>query len=326
MAGRTDVHDESVAEVRRPRRRAADAAPAGEQRSRRSGGDVDSAGRNPKDADNANKSARRAERAGFLARFAVDPDTAGPRVRLGVLWFILALAAGTAGRWWAAAFWALTAARAGLGIVGAWHPHRVVLTGTNRREPGPVNGSRLPELVAALLAGSVPLAAGYSTGAAGAALIIAGVLALVLSSLLRGPRGWNALAIGVVLPAVAAAAVVLVVRSGLWAGLFLVMAVSLYDAGSFLAGAESTSRVEGPIAGMVGTLAVTFTMAAFQAPPFDVTSAWITGAVVAVTCPIGQWIATACLPSPSSRSPGLRRLDAYLVAAPLFLASVWLFT
>ena len=123
----------------------------------------------------------------------------------------------------------------------------------------------------------------------------------------------------------AAASVVLTVRSGLWAGIFLIGAVSMYDAGSFLAGAESSSRLEGPVVGGVGALAVTFTLAVFQAPPFDTLSAAVTGFMVAVSCPIGQFVASAFLPEPDARrARSLRRIDAYLLAAPLFLASVWL--
>ena len=263
----------------------------------------------------------RTPKPGSLRSLAVSPDISGPRVRLGVLWFLLAMAAATAGRTWSAAFWALVAGKAALEIVAAWHPHhRLAVDGSE----GPVVGSRLPELVAFLFAASVPVAAGWGTGTGGLVLIAVSLVSLAVALVFRSRGGWVALPVGVILPAITAGAVVMVVRSGLWAGIFLIAAVSMFDAGSFLAGAESSSRLEGPVVGGVGALAVTFTLAVFQAPPFDTLSAAVTGVVVAVSCPIGQFVASAFLPSPGARAPAFRRLDAYLLAAPLFLASVWM--
>jgi hypothetical protein len=108
--------------------------------------------------------------------------------------------------------------------------------------------------------------------------------------------------------------------------LFLVLAVSLYDAGCYIGGAESSSLLEGPVTGVVGVLAVTFTMAMFQAPPFDALSAAIVGMACAVACPVGQWVASAFLPSVDAPARALRRLDAYIVAAPVFVCAGWILT
>jgi hypothetical protein len=118
--------------------------------------------------------------------------------------------------------------------------------------------------------------------------------------------------------------VVLTIRAELWSGLFLLLAVSLYDAGNYLMGAESRSRFEGPVLGIVGVVAVTFTMAAFQPPPFETTSAWIVGGLVAVACPLGQALMNALLPTGAESVPALRRLDAYALAAPVMLAATWI--
>ena len=175
-------------------------------------------------------------------------------------------------------------------------------------------------MIAAACAGSIPLLAAYSTGSAGLGLIVVPVI-VIFTHVLSGQRLRDATPtlIGAVVPAIAAASVVFAVRIDLWAGLFLVAAVSVYDAGSFLLGAEAGSRWEGPVAGIIGALAVTFTMAAFHPSPFDGASAWIAGVVVALTCPLGQMLAGAFLPTPTARARGLRRLDAYLVAGPAFL-------
>jgi hypothetical protein len=45
--------------------------------------------------------------------------------------------------------------------------------------------------------------------------------------------------------------------------------------------------------------------------------------VLLLACPLGQMLVSAELPEPGSRVPAMRRLDSYLVAAPLMLAAVW---
>ena len=266
----------------------------------------------------------------WFDRFAARPDINGPRVRLGVLWFLVAMAATTAGRWWSGVLWAVVAAAAGRETVLAWAdpdgdgaplPADDAGTGAGAR---PVVSTASLGWIVAGLAASVPLAAAAGTGIAGLVLVVVSLGSLALGAVWsRSGAPAMAAVVGTVLPAVAAGAVVLVVASQLWAGLFLIMAVSLYDAGNFVMGAESSSRIEGPISGIVGVMAVTFTMATFQAPPFDTVTAWIAGAVVAVACPVGQWVTSAFLPRPDVPARAVRRLDAYVLAAPLFLAGVW---
>jgi hypothetical protein len=261
-----------------------------------------------------------------LDRLTVRPDISGPRVRVGILWFFVAMAAATAGRWPSGILWAVVAGVAAREVLAAWTGSSATgATGS----PGASTADGDPAAtgafgwVAACLAAAVPLAAAVGVGAAGAALVLVTLVAWALGAL-SGEDGPNlALVVAVVLPAVAAGAVVVVVASQLWAGLFLILAVSMYDAGNFVSGAEASSRVEGPVTGILGVLAVTFTMATFQAPPFDTASAWIVGGLVAVACPVGQWVTSAFLPRADARAPALRRLDAYLVAAPIFLAGVW---
>jgi hypothetical protein len=117
---------------------------------------------------------------------------------------------------------------------------------------------------------------------------------------------------------------VLAVRVDLWLGLFLVLLVSLYDAGYFVFGADSSGRWEGVASGLVGALAVTFTMAALQSPPFDTATAWLTGAMGAVACILGQVAVSAFLPRPDEPANAMRRLDAYVVTGPVFVAAGWL--
>ena len=262
---------------------------------------------------------------GRLAALLVPPDTRGPRVRVGVLWFLLVLAAATSGRQWTAALWALVSALAGYQTVAVWQQAATEQASDPELRPDPLASGGLFRLVAAFFAGLLPIAAAYGTGTAGVALIAAPLL-VVLLHLALGQRIGDAgpSVIAIVLPALAAISVVVAVRANLWAGLFLILAVSLYDAGAFLLGAEATGRWEGPVAGMIGALGVTFTMATFQSPPFDRTGAWIAGLVIAVCCPIGQWLASEFLPSAEARALALRRIDAYLVAGPAFVLVIWL--
>jgi CDP-diglyceride synthetase len=178
-------------------------------------------------------------------------------------------------------------------------------------------------LCAGLLAALVPLAAGYGTGAAGAAILV--VAAIGGAAQLGGAAVGATLSIAALLPAVAASSVVLALQADLWAALFLVLAVSLFDAGNYLLGAEAAGRWEGPVGGLIGALAVTFTIATIGVPPLDTAQWWVMGALVALTCPLGQWVTSALLPSPSAHVPAQRRLDAYVVAGPLLVAVSWIF-
>lgn len=248
-----------------------------------------------------------------LDRLLVVPDTDGPRVRLGLLWFVGTLVALFAGRWAVACWWAGTAAVAAAQTVRVWEP-----PGSRRADPVHV-------VAAAVVAALVPLAAGWGDGLAGLVLAL-GALALPVVELVRGrrPAAAGATAIAALLPAVAAASVVAAARVNLLTGVFLVAAVSMFDAGFFLLGSEARHRWEGLAGGVVGVLAVTFTMAAFRPPPFQIASAWAVGAVLAVACPVGQWVVSLYLPSARSRVPALRRIDTYVLAAPLFVACVWM--
>lgn len=248
-----------------------------------------------------------------LGQYLVRPDLSGPRIRLGVLWFLVAVAAAVFGRWATTGLWSALAAAA------AWQTTKVWM-----QVPRTAGAPGWSPLASAAVATVMVAAGGIGTAAAGVALMCLPLL-LVLVHMASGykPAVAGAALIGAVLAAVPSLAVVLVVRAELWSGLFLVFAVSFYDAGYFVAAAESTSRLEGPVTGIIGVLAVTFAASAVEAAPFDRVTAWMAGAVVAVACPLGQMVVSAYLPSRDVRVGAMRRLDAYLVAGPLMLAALW---
>lgn len=260
------------------------------------------------------------------------PDISGPRVRVGVLWFLLALAAATSGRWWTAALWSLVAFVAGAQTVVAWNrpegsapASAEAAEGRAARIAAVPTGAVASGLVAGLAAASVTVAAAYSTGLAGV-LLIAVALSMGVAVLAAGRRRRASVvpvAIGALLPAIAASSVVLAVRVDLWAGLFLILTVSLYDAGAYLFGAEAKGRWEGPVGGLFGALAVTFTMSTVDVPPFDRVGSWIAGVAVTASCILGQALVTGYLPAGAPHVGAMRRLDAYVLAGPVFMACAW---
>ncbi len=96
-----------------------------------------------------------------------------------------------------------------------------------------------------------------------------------------------------------------------------------YDVGDFLVGTGANTPIEGPIAGIVAVLVVTFAIGVFAFPPFDMASAWVFGGMAAALCPLGQVVATAILPSADARAPALRRVDSLLLVGPLWTWALW---
>ncbi|MFM7069313.1 MAG: hypothetical protein ACKOYM_07620, partial [Actinomycetes bacterium] len=157
----------------------------------------------------ANRRTADARRA--LDAVVLSPDTSGPKIRLGLLWFAGSVVTLAAGRWPTAVWWAAAASVAAVQTVHAWEP-----PGSKRADRGHVLGATL---VAAL----VPLAAGWGTGLAGLVLAV-GALALPAAELARGrrPAAAGAAVIGGVLPAIAAGSVVLAANVNLLTAVFVV--------------------------------------------------------------------------------------------------------
>lgn len=245
----------------------------------------------------------------FLAR----PATDGPVVTLGLAWFVVAVAGVLLGRWATLGLWGTIAAFATLQVGRTW----------SEQPRGEVMPAWAPP-IAAVLAAACVAAASLGTALGGVALIALPLLLVVAVTFAgKKPAAASGAVIGLVLSAVPAMAVVLVQREGWQPALFLVAAVSFYDAGYFIGAAESSSRLEGPVTGTIGLLAVTFAASAFETAPFDRVTAWVAGAVLVLACPLGKMLVAAELPSPQSRVPAMRKLDSYLVAAPLMLAATW---
>jgi hypothetical protein len=253
------------------------------------------------------------------SRYRLVYDARGPKVRLGALWFLAALAAVALGPPLVAGLFAAVAAVAALQTSFA-------------RRRGPVRPVRL---VSGIVALGLPLVALAGSRAVGAALIVAVGLALASPRLAalgdRTPPGGRVAPVGVAAATLAAgmwvglagASVVLVRRASLAAAVVLLVLVAAYEVGDYLVGTGAANVVEGPAAGMIGLLVMTFTVSLLRpAPLHDVTTVWVLGVLTALACPLGQLLATSLLPSGGAHAPALRRLDSWLLAAPLWAVVV----
>ncbi|MGI9613057.1 MAG: hypothetical protein ACR2QO_09120, partial [Acidimicrobiales bacterium] len=117
----------------------------------------------------------------------------------------------------------------------------------------------------------------------------------------------------------AAGSLVALTDFALGAILSLLVLVSAYEIGDFLVGSGSSNALEGPISGIVSLGAVLFVLWVIAPTPFTDRSMVLFGILAAVCCPLGQILASALLPRGAAWAPALRRLDSYLVVAPLWL-------
>jgi hypothetical protein len=113
---------------------------------------------------------------------------------------------------------------------------------------------------------------------------------------------------------------VLIRSESLQAAVVLLLVASAYEAGDFIVGSGSSNFVEGPLAGMAMSILIAFPLTLVLVQPFDRAGASLL-AFAAVSCPVGQLMASALLPRPGAHAPALRRIDTLLVLAPLWAAA-----
>jgi hypothetical protein len=250
---------------------------------------------------------RRTRRRGGLA---VVYDIDGPRVRLGIGWFALALAAVFASPVSAALVYGVAAGWAARQIVRAW-------------------GSVAWQADLAIALGAVPVLA-----ALGGTRLLIGALcvgALVAIGAVCAPdgermtgRGGRVAALGILLlaivPSVGAASMVLVRGDSRVSAVVLFLLVSAYEMGDFVVGSGASNSLEGPLAGITTALLVGFPLAVMLVSPFDDAGAVLLG-FAAAACPFGQVAASALLPNAGASAPALRRIDTLLVLGPLWAAA-----
>lgn len=252
----------------------------------------------------------RATSASGRKRLTVVYDIDGPRVRLGVLWFVLATIALVLGPIGVAVVYGTAAVAAAAQSARCWRSSRQVK-------------ARPHALGAAAFAGAIPLAATLGPFGAAAAVLALPVGALVLCGASKRPLPNVLLDVSytiqvALVPGLAAASVVLLRDLRLGAAVMVVLVASAYECGDFLIGTGAPNSIEGPIAGIAAVLVVTFSFAALQIAPFDFGSAFAFGALAAVLIPAGQLFASAIIPKAWSRAPALRRLDSLLLVGPVW--------
>jgi hypothetical protein len=181
-------------------------------------------------------------------------------------------------------------------------------------------GRKSSPIVCGLAAAGVPIAALAGPIGFGAGLIVATTVVVV-----SGVLGSNVL-VGLrstILPALAAGSVVLTGRTDMGALVVLLILISAYETGDYLMGSEAQSIFEGPLSGIAAVMVVTFAETVFQIGPFETRAGWVFGALVAVLAPLGALLASVLAPTSESAGPALRRLDVWLVVAPVWC---WMLT
>ena len=160
---------------------------------------------------------------------------------------------------------------------------------------------------------------GYlAVGVLFACVAVLAVLQLVRAWAAHGRRGPFTLVRCAFLPATTVASVALLAYADMGAMVILLLLVSAYEIGDYLMGAEANGVLEGPVSGMAAVLVTTFAVSVLQLGPFDMRTVWVFGALVAVLAPFGAVLASAIAPSADEAGTALRRLDAWIVVAPVW--------
>ncbi len=251
-------------------------------------------------------------------RFAVPYPTDGPKITLGVLWCAAVVGAGWLATPLLGVFVAVIAAFAGFQVGQSFRPF-------------------VEPMLAAALAGLIGLSGVFGALGLGVALIVGALATLLVAAGLPStvpvldPRGLELppmdsmvhraeLLARSALPAgVAAASLVAIERLEFGAFIALVILVSAYEVGDFVIGTGSSNAVEGPVAGLVALVVAAAATYVLLPAPFDTNSYPLFAALAAVGAPLGQIAASAVLPRGVAWAPALRRLDSYLLVAPLWL-------
>ncbi|CAB4324130.1 unannotated protein [freshwater metagenome] len=247
-----------------------------------------------------------------VQRFVLMPNSAGREVRFGILWFVGFIVCAFVGPIAVALLIGSLSSVAALQSVAAWKQAR----------------SEVDRQVAAVTPLAAALAALVGVGLSGFVLLFGVVAAVVLALAAPRRRSGVIARAGVtvrcmLLPTITAVAVVSMARTSMSGLLVLLVLVSAYEAGNHLIGTDAGSVFEGPIAGIIAVVVLTFTEATFQFGPFSSHSAWVLGALAAVTAPLGAPLAAAMVPRAQDVGAALRRLDAWLVVAPAWCWVLW---
>lgn len=248
----------------------------------------------------------------LVQRLVLMPQSRGREVRFGIVWFVGFIACAFIGPVAIALLIGAVGSVAALQSVASWKQQRV----------------EVDRQAAALLPIAAALASLVGVGLAGLVVAFGTVIAIVMA--MGAPRRRVSVLARAgttlrccLLPTVVAVSVVSMARTSMSALLVLLVLVSAFEIGNHLIGTDAGSIFEGPIAGVAAVLVVTFTESTFQFGPFSSHAAWLFGGLVAVAAPLGGPLAAAMVPRAADVGAALRRLDVWLLVAPLWCWSVW---
>ena len=251
-------------------------------------------------------------------RFAVPYPTDGPKVTLGVLWCAAVVGAGWLATPLLGVFVAIIAGFAGFQVGRSFRPFVDPRVAAGLAGVIGVSGvfGALGVGIALILGALVTLLIAAGVPAAAPVLNARGAEVPPMDSMLHRAEllARSALPAGVV-----AASLVAIERLEFGAFVALVVLVSAYEVGDFVIGTGSANAVEGPVAGLVALAVGAAATYVLLPAPFDTNSYPLFAALAAVGAPLGQIVASAILPRGVAWAPALRRLDSYLLVAPLWL-------
>lgn len=251
------------------------------------------------------------KRSGRRYRVAYDID--GPRVRLGMAWFVLAAAAIGIGPLPTALVYGAAAAIAAAQTARCWRKRK----------------QRPNEVAAAGMAGLMGAGACFGAGGAGLGILAGVALAFVAAQGDTRSRHSSIVDAGWTIqcalpPGIVAMSMVLLARLDQGSAFALLLLVSAYEIGDYLIGSGSPNPYEGPAAGASAIVVITFIISTLPISTLDFGEAWLFGGLVVLLAPLGQLFASALLPAAKSPASSLRRLDSLLLAAPVWCVGIGL--
>jgi hypothetical protein len=247
-------------------------------------------------------------------RYAVPYRTSGPKLTLGILWFAGVVAGAL-----------IYAPVAGVLVAGV-----AVLGGLQTADAhfsGQGSVSRDTSLgLSGGLAGLIALAGINGMFYVGMVSILGVAICIAVAIWAEGFEDYDAvvestqISIRSAIPVgVAAGSMAALGQAAPFALITLVVLISAYEIGDFSVGTGSANALEGPIAGIAFLGVVAYAARLLPLEPMTAETIIAFAALTAVCCPLGQIFASALLPHGDRWAPALRRLDSYLVAAPLWL-------
>lgn len=244
------------------------------------------------------------------SRYRIHYDIEGPRVRLGMLWFVVVSVGFAGGRWGVALVFSVVAGAAASHTVRCWR----------------ARGAPVDPRVALVLAAAVVAAAPFGAPVMGAAILAAAAALVAVAAAELGDSQSPVQALArasiplqaVVPTAFAGGAMVLLADLELWSAVSLVLLCSAYECGDYLIGSGSSNAFEGPLAGGAAVLVMGMVVAVAGLLPVEVAQAFFFVILAVPATMAGQFLGTMMLPHARALAPALRRFDSYLVVAPVW--------